>query len=219
QDLEGATLTAGVLYSDWSAGDEPPPFETIGVVDGQYLSQASETGREHFRAHVSRLDAAGYDVRRVDFLPDIDTINERHESLVAGEMALSHDEWYEAYGDRYAEETRSFIERGKTVGVGELCSFRNSRKRLRESIQEHMDDREIDVVVSPSAPGPAPSGIESTGNPVMNLPWTHALLPTVSVPASTTDDGLPIGLQCTTRSGRDEWLLSWCREIESALDR
>ena len=80
-----------------------------------------------------------------------------------------------------------------------------------------MDNAGIDVWISPAAPGPAPEGIDDTGDPVMNLPWTHAGLPTVSLPAGTTDDGLPLGLQCATRFGADEDLLLWTGGIADAL--
>jgi len=217
QDVPGACLAAGALYDDWRAGDEPPPLETVGVVDGPYLDSAAEEGRAQFCSHVDRLDDAGFDVRRVELFPEIRAVNERHERLVAAEMALSHSDLYPTYGGRYADETRALIEEGRDVAVGALCDARAGRAELRRAIHGRMDEHGLDVVVSPAAPGPAPAGIESTGDPVMNLPWTHAGVPTVTVPASETAEGLPVGLQCVTRFGDDEWLLRWCRELRAAL--
>jgi Asp-tRNA(Asn)/Glu-tRNA(Gln) amidotransferase A subunit family amidase len=79
-----------------------------------------------------------------------------------------------------------------------------------------MSAHELDVIVSPSAPGPAPAGIDSTGDPIMNLPWTHSGLPTISLPAGTVD-WLPVGLQCVTRYGWDEWLLQWAEGLADGL--
>ncbi|PSQ16869.1 amidase [Halobacteriales archaeon QS_8_69_26] len=216
-DLPGATLAAGVLCEDWRAGDEPPDPPVVGAVEGPYLDQASDVGREHFAASVD-LIAGEFEVRRPDPFSDVDAVNERHNRLVAAEMALSHDELYPDYRDRYADATREIVERGRGIDVGSLCDARAGRRELRTSVHEAMDEAGVDVLVSPAAPGPAPEGIDSTGDPVMNLPWTHAGVPAVTVPASTTDGGLPIGLQCTARFGDDEWLLRWCRGIRSALD-
>ena len=50
----------------------------------------------------------------------------------------------------------------------------------------------------------------------MNLPWTHAGLPAVSLPAGTVE-GMPVGVQVVARAGDDERLLAWARDIEAVL--
>lgn len=214
-----AQLAAGVLYEDWRAGDRSAAARpTVGAVEGPYLKQASRTGREHFESHVERLEAAGCAIERVDPFPDIEAINRRHDRLVAAETALSHAEWYPRYRDRYSETTIELIEEGHDVDVETLSAARAGRAALRDAVHDVMDDRGLDAIVSPSAPGPAPEGIDTTGDPVMNLPWTHSGLPTVTLPASKTDDGLPIGVQCTARFGHDEWLLEWCEQLHEMLE-
>ena len=217
REVAGARLAAGVLYSDWRAGDVPGGEPTVGAVEGPYLDGASSTGRAGFRDHLEGLAEAGFDVRRLDPFPDIEDVNRRHRRLVAAETALSHAEWYPAYGDRYADRTVELIEEGLAVDVGELAGARAGRSELREAIHDAMDAAGVDVLLSPAAPGPAPAGLETTGDPVMNLPWTHAGLPTITLPASETDAGLPLGLQCTARFGRDEWLLAWSERLRAAF--
>lgn len=217
QDVAGAKLAAGVLYTDWKADDEPSNGCTVGAVSGPYLDQASEVAQQQFESHLEKLADTGYELRRVQLVDDIETINARHQQLVAAEMALSHNELYPEYGEQYAQETAELIENGRTVSIESVASARAGRKALRDRIHEKMEENAIDIIVSPSAPGPAPEGLESTGDPIMNLPWSHSGLPTVTIPASQTDDGLPLGLQCAGHYGRDEWLLSWCEELQSIL--
>ena len=76
-----------------------------------------------------------------------------------------------------------------------------------------MDEHGIDLWLSPSAQGPAPRGLASTGDPVMNLPWTHAGLPVLGVPAGRNAEGLPMGLQITGRWRADEDLFHWGDDI------
>ena len=46
----------------------------------------------------------------------------------------------------------------------------------------------LDALVTPSAPGQAPAGLEWTGDPVFNLIWTSLHVPCVTVPAGTGPD-------------------------------
>jgi len=91
------------------------------------------------------------------------------------------------------------------------------RSRLRKELTKLMDRNQIDLWISPSAPGVAPNGLESTGDPVMNLPWTHSGLPTIGMPSGKNGDRLPFGLQLTGRFGEDETLFLLASQIESVL--
>jgi Asp-tRNA(Asn)/Glu-tRNA(Gln) amidotransferase A subunit family amidase len=101
--------------------------------------------------------------------------------------------------------------------VGELADARAGRRDLRDRLTDRMAEHGVDVWLSPAAVGPAPEGIDDTGDPVMNLPWTHAGMPSVSLPAGTTDAGLPLGLQCVGRAGADERLLAWATPMADVL--
>jgi Asp-tRNA(Asn)/Glu-tRNA(Gln) amidotransferase A subunit family amidase len=223
QDVAGARLTAAVLCDDWRTLPDPCDRPTLGVPEGPYLDQASDVGREAFADQVERLATAGYDVERVDVLANVADVNERHERLMAAEMASSHEAWYREHADRYADATRELIEEGRGVTGREIARGRQGRHDLRETLEARMTAEGIDLWVSPAAPGPAPEGIDDTGDPVMNLPWTHAGLPVASVPAGTvgdgddSDDGLPLGLQCAARAGADEDLLAWAEAVADAL--
>lgn len=216
QEVTGAQLAAAVLCSDWRTLPDPREKPTLGVPEGAYLEQASEAGLAAFEASVEDLAAAGYGIERVDLFEDIEQTNERHETLMAAEMAVTHEAWYEAYGDRYADATRELIERGREVPAGAIARGLQGRNDLRETVEARMDETGVDVWIAPAAPGPAPEGLDDTGDPVMNLPWTHSGLPTVSLPAGTVD-GLPVGIQCATRFGADEELLGWAEGLSAAL--
>jgi Asp-tRNA(Asn)/Glu-tRNA(Gln) amidotransferase A subunit family amidase len=80
-----------------------------------------------------------------------------------------------------------------------------------------MDRHGLDGFIAPSATGPAPRGLESTGDPVMCLPWTHAGVPAISLPWFPEPDALPLGLQVVGSHGGDHALLGLCREIQPLL--
>ncbi|SHH70700.1 amidase [Halobaculum gomorrense] len=218
RDAVGASLAASVLLDGWDdeRASEPDEAATLGVPDDLYLDQASDAGRKAFERALDALANAGYDLARVAAIPDIDDVNDRHNTLVAAEAALAHGEWYDRYASRYADATRELIEDGRSTPVSALVRGRRGRNELRDSLAASAAEHGIDAWVAPAAPGPAPGGIDDTGDPMMNLPWTHAGLPTVSLPAGDVD-GLPVGVQVAAGFGEDERLLSRAEAIADAV--
>lgn len=215
QDVAGARMAASVLYEEWRPLHSLPS-PTIGVTDGPYLEQAEPVMREHIDEEVQRLETAGYAVTRLQLFDNIEEINRRHHRMVAAEAALTHDTWYEAYGDEYGAELSNLIQEGYDVPAKELAVGRSGRGELRTAISRRMDENNIDLILSPSAPGPAPAGLDDTGDPVMNVPFTHSGVPTVTLPTGSID-GLPLGVQLSARYGFDEWLLAWADDISETL--
>lgn len=217
RETAGMTLAAPVLFDSWRTLPKARSRPTLGVPEGPYLEQVSDRGRRAFETHLEGLGRAGYRIQRIDVLDDIEDVNERHERLIAAELALAHEDFFDDYRDRYADVTRRLVETGRSVPTAEIAVGRRSREALRSSLETRMDEAGIDLWIAPAAPGPAPSGIDDTGDPVVNLPWTHAGLPTIAIPAGRTDDDLPLGVQCVARFGADEDLLRWSHDLEAAL--
>ena len=103
------------------------------------------------------------------------------------------------------------------ISPDDLKAALAGREELRGELTIVAAKEGIDLWISPSAPGTAPAGLESTGDPVMNLPWTHAGLPSIGMPSGRNDEGLPYGLQVVGAWNEDEALLSWAKVIESEL--
>ncbi len=217
-DAATAAAAAAVLCYDWKAQDvERQPV--LAVPDGPYLEFAEPEGRQHFERAVEHLQAAGLELQRVDALSEFEQVRRAHSTIVAGEAARAHSAWFDTYADRYHPTTLELIERGRAITDDELEPARDSRLRLRARLERSMARHGIDLWLAPAAPGPAPHGLESTGDPVMNLPWTHSGLPVIGLPAGTNDSGLPLALQFVGRWYADEALLAWAPALEAELAR
>jgi Asp-tRNA(Asn)/Glu-tRNA(Gln) amidotransferase A subunit family amidase len=79
--------------------------------------------------------------------------------------------------------------------------------------------REVDVLLTLSAPGAAPKGLGSTGDPRFNRLWTLMGVPCVNIPAHVAEGGLPVGVQVIARFGDDAGALAAARFVEEALGR
>jgi Asp-tRNA(Asn)/Glu-tRNA(Gln) amidotransferase A subunit family amidase len=220
-DLDLAERAATVLCQDWNPigwrAVSPSGRPRCGVPEGPYLEKASEEGLAHFREVCARLAAAGYEIVPVSALEDFDAIAERHRQVFAAEAARVHADWFARFGELYERRTAELIRKGQEITDGELARDLTGREALRGELTSRMDAEGIDLWLSPSAPGAAPRGLDSTGDPVMNIPWTHAGLPALGLPAGRNAAGLPLGLQLAGRFGADEDVLAWAREIATVV--
>jgi Asp-tRNA(Asn)/Glu-tRNA(Gln) amidotransferase A subunit family amidase len=161
---------------------------------------------------------AGYIVHRLPAMNDIEAIIKRHNRLVAAEMARGHRDWFAQYESLYRPLTAAAIREGQQVSEDELEACRAGRNALRSQLASLMRQASIDLWVCPAAPGPAPEGITTTGSSLMNLPWTHAGMPAITLPAGHATNGLPLGLQITGPVMADEKLVSWAERLAEFLD-
>ena len=77
--------------------------------------------------------------------------------------------------------------------------------------------RDFDALLTPSATGEAPLGLESTGNTAMNRLWTLLYGPCVTVPAGLGPSGMPLGVQIVGRPGEDARTLAAARWVEARV--
>lgn len=214
--VAGIERVAATVCDDWSSVyDERRPV--LAIPGGPYLRRAGSEARSWFRFVCERLSDAGFEVRRVAAMEDFDGIELCHRAIVAAECARVHAEWYSRFKDLYHPKTAELIEQGLAISDSELDTALVGRETLREQLGALMMQERIDLWISPAAPGVAPHGLESTGDPIMNLPWSHCGFPTLAMPAGSGEKGLPIGLQVAGAWRQDERLLGWGRQLEQAL--
>ncbi|MEX2160884.1 MAG: amidase [Anaerolineales bacterium] len=217
QDVAVISRAAAVLGSNWkpTRGHERKPH--LAVPNGEYLARANAEMRHNFEAALDSLEVAGYAIKRIEQFKDFEEIVQRHQLILAAEAARTHAPWFETYRHLYQAKTIGLIERGNAISDKELETALDAVSRFRLDISTVMDIHGIDAWVSPAATGPAPKGLASTGDPVMNLPWTQAGLPVMGLPSASNEEGLPLGLQFSAGFNRDEDLLDWAPGIQAAL--
>lgn len=215
-DVAGAELVASLVCPDWQLA-VPEEQPVIGIPEGPYLKRASAEALAQFEEACERLESFGCVLKRVPVMANFENIVARHNVILAAEAAQVHADWFSEFADLYHHKMVELIERGRSISVGDLAEAITGRQRLRQALIAAMDQHALDLWVSPSATGPAPEGLDSTGDPIMNLPWTHSGLPTVNLPSGYDAAGLPYGLQVAGRWYEDEMLLEWCAELETVV--
>ncbi len=215
-DAGGAKLAASVMIPDWMdiTPDHPP---VLAVPEGPYLENVSAEGRQSFEETCEKLAAGGYQIKRLNVMPDFSDISKRHMLIMAAEVAQVHADWFGRYEQLYHDKTTSLIRQGMAVSESDLKNALPGREKLRRQLMATMADAGVDLWISPSATSTAPGGLDSTGDPVMNLPWTHCGLPTLSLPSAKNEIGLPFGLQLAGKWYGDESVLAWASGLEKVI--
>jgi len=232
-DVGTAKKVASVAIGDWRHRPEPVEgSETVdrkpilGIPEGAYLNCASDYALACFRAICDSLTEAGYELRRVRVMDNYEEVRARHDVIMSADAARVHEKWFEKYESLYSSKLTELIRRGQPAlrqarggaSNSQLQVAFEDRDRFRAEILQVMSDNGIDLWVAPPAPGPAPKGLDSTGDPVMNLPWTQIGFPAINLPAGKSQDGLPMGFQVIGKWNMDEELLAWAEDLEKVVN-
>jgi amidase len=135
--------------------------------------------------------------------------------VMAGDSHASMGWELRTHRDQISPGLLENLDAGGAAGFAALEAARSTMRDLQAAFPQVMED--LDILVTPSAPGEAPAGLEWTGDPAFNAPWTALHLPCVTVPAGTGPNGLPLGLQIVGRRGDDRATLAWAQWVAAAM--
>jgi Asp-tRNA(Asn)/Glu-tRNA(Gln) amidotransferase A subunit family amidase len=140
-----------------------------------------------------------------------------HRTIMDVEMAHNLGRDYTKGGDRLSAALRELIERGRRHRALDYVAAVAGIPSLNGALDPMFD--EFDAVVTPAAPGEAPSGLESTGDPIFCTLWTYLGTPAVTVPLLRSPAGMPLGVQLVGRRDGDARLLRTARWLVDTLGR
>jgi aspartyl-tRNA(Asn)/glutamyl-tRNA(Gln) amidotransferase subunit A len=178
---------------------------------------------------VRNLEKQGAVVSEVS-LPHISESNEAATNMSLAEARRVHEAagYFPGCASEYGEDVRGRIEAGDKVSAIKYLEALDMRKRLQAEFAAAF--REVDAVVAPTVPIPAPpittEFVQIAGEQVgvrpalvgMNRPANFTGLPAMSVPCGFTRAGLPIGLQLIGRAFDEATLLRIAYAYEKTHD-
>jgi Asp-tRNA(Asn)/Glu-tRNA(Gln) amidotransferase A subunit family amidase len=217
--VDDAALAAGLLVPDWHPAPRNGRLPILGIPTARYLGKATHAARDAFAAHVTALRDAGFEVRHTSVLEDFDELAEALRIINRTEFARTHARWFGEYGTRYRPQTAAVIQEGMRIPETEYTAALRRNHDFATAFTDATADAGVDVWIAPAATQTAPAGLDSTGDPVMGIPFSLAGAPALSIPAGLDGNGLPWGLQCAAPAGCDERLLAFAAAIEAVFAR
>src|SRR6266436_6365620 len=142
-------------------------------------------------------------VEPVDLPPSWTEAWEVHRTIMAA--ALAHNLGSLVARGEPSEALRKLLAHGRSVSAVDYLGALAKAQRYAAGLADIFDA--YDAIVTPAAPGVAPKGLGSTGDPAFCTLWTLSGLPAVSLPLFAGEGGLPLGAQLVGPLGRDGRLL------------
>ncbi len=188
------------------AASEPPLTPRLAFVRSPAWEHAESAAREAF---AELVEALGDEVAEVELGANFADAIEMHRTIMEVEMAHNLKRDYEKSGELLSAVLRRQIERGRGRSAVEYAAAVAAIPALNDALDPVFD--EFDAIVTPAAPGEAPRGIQSTGNPIFCTLWTYLGTPAVTLPLLWSEAGMPLGVQLVGRRGYDARLLRTAR--------
>jgi amidase len=198
----------------------PPPVSTlrVGLCRTHRRAEADATTMGHLEAAAGALAAAGAQVSEVELAGDTAALDRAIIDVSGYEFArcMAHERF--AHADRLS---RALLD-GR-VADGLVCDHAGWRAGLAV-LAEHrrrLADRfgDLDLLITPSAPGEAPEGLDKTGPATFNAVWSALHVPAITLPLFRGPAGLPIGLQLVGAVGEDDRLIDAAETVFRTLRR
>lgn len=187
----------------------------IGLVTQEFAGAPEAAGAEALRIAGVAAQRAGASVRTLA-LPQIAGEAWRVHPMVQFFEAHQAMAWeYRANTDAMPPLLRGRLDESRGITPAAYDDALAIANRARAALAELF--KEVDVLLTFSAPGAAPRGLASTGDARFNRLWTLMGVPCVNVPAHLAEGGLPVGVQVIARFGDDAGALKAARFLEAAL--
>jgi Asp-tRNA(Asn)/Glu-tRNA(Gln) amidotransferase A subunit family amidase len=154
---------------------------------------------EAFRQTIATLRRGGASIKPIDIAGMLTTLVADARTVMFYEEARFHEDRYKQYGERL-QDMAALVREGLEIPVGKYDQARRSIAEGKARVAEIY--KATPIILVPAAPGPAPRGLDSTGDSRMNAPWTALGTPAISIPMPVAG-GLPLGLQLTGGQGAD----------------
>lgn len=198
------------------ATQKPP---RLAILRSFFFDGAEREVAELTEAAIRRLCNGGAEVVELPLPEGFEQVHAMHRRVMAAEAADFHRTAFGAPRAGYGPNMAALLAEGLAVSIANYQAALRHQHEFRQAVARTLSA--VDALITPATPTAAPAGLNSTGDPRFNSPWSFAGLPTVSIPIALVQAGLPISLQLIGPAWSEARLLAtaiWCeRKLEFYL--
>lgn len=198
---------ASVLLPQPAPDAAPVLAPRVALLPCDAIGPLEASSRQALESCAARLREHGATVIAPDLDADLKSLLHIHTQIMHAELArgllpLAHS----AQAALMSPVLRDAVKRGLEVSYSDYVVLQQARQRLAQAWLHRFGD--VDFIVTPSAPGAAPEGQQSTGSSLFNRVWSLLGWPALHLPTGHAESGLPVGVQWVARPDQDQALLA-----------
>lgn len=152
------------------------------------------------------LSAGGVRVREVRLPALFDDAQKDQRTIQLAEMARHYRVEHRDFRSQLSDAIVAMLDEGAAIDQHDYLDALQRTESARKQADVLLG--EADAWLMPSAPGAAPKGLASTGDPVFNRLATTLHLPAVNLPVYRNKNRMPLGMQLIGARHQDEKLLA-----------
>lgn len=191
---------------------DAPVKPTFALLKTPFWERADDQSRAAIEELAGVLGDHCFEAALPNAFADAPAIRER---INLAEMAKCYYR-YEQRGKASLSPTiATALAAGNAISARDYLAALDWRDVLHAGLAEIFD--RCDAILTLSAPGPAPAGLESTGDSIFNGLWTLCGTPAITLPVFEAENGLPMGVQLVGRRGDDGRLLRTARWLSDYI--
>jgi aspartyl-tRNA(Asn)/glutamyl-tRNA(Gln) amidotransferase subunit A len=187
----------------------------IGIVSDYYAEKSTPEVWANTQDAVRQLKDAGAEVAELNLPDSFKTAHSAQRIVMNVECAAFHEQFHADQAEDYGPRVRSGIEMGMLVPATKYLQAQRLRRQFRQDMIQLV--QQVDVVLTPATPAPAPKDRNTTGDASFQVPWTTSGLPTVTLPSGLSEDGMPLAVQLGALPFEEGKLLGIAKWCESTL--
>ncbi|WBY01244.1 amidase [Ramlibacter tataouinensis] len=207
---------ASVLLPHCMAQQAPARAPRVAVIERVPGIEIDARAAQTVQRARERLAARGATILGPCELAEAPRWMEAHHAVMHYEFARSLLPVASVAAHALSRELLAAVDRGLAIPAERYLLMRAFQAEQRQ--RWHSQFGEADLVLTFSAPGPAPEGLHSTGDSSFNKAWSLLGWPCLHLPTSFTDEGLPMGVQLVAPWNADGELLAWARVLHPVVD-
>jgi aspartyl-tRNA(Asn)/glutamyl-tRNA(Gln) amidotransferase subunit A len=212
RSVDDAALALGVIAA--RPLEPAPPRSPRLALAVELLGRCDAEVAASIQAAADRFARGGASVVDVKLPGSFADVQAAGQAVLQAEAATYHEESFAAHADEYGPSLRRLVDEGLRQPAVSYVRASRARLRFRDEVVPLLDD--VDALLAPTAPAPAPAGLASTGDATHCAPWSSAGVPAITLPSGLARAGLPLALQLVAGPGQEQRLLGvarWCEDL------